>query len=126
MHGRPVVPQHEVACPPFETDLKAVLCAVRIEFGEQRIALRLVHADDGLDARRDAGKDVDALAPGFGMGADDGMHDLGQFLPLLLRHQRSEEHTSELQSLMSISYAVFCVKKKKSTTTLSCKKQEQT
>src|SRR3546814_2674787 len=29
------------------------------------------------------------------------------------RHQRSEEHTSELQSLMSISYAVFCLKKKK-------------
>src|SRR3546814_5033824 len=27
--------------------------------------------------------------------------------------QRSEEHTSELQSLMRISYAVFCVKKKK-------------
>src|SRR3546814_4346533 len=26
---------------------------------------------------------------------------------------RSEEHTSELQSLMSISYAVFCLKKKK-------------
>src|SRR3546814_3945637 len=30
------------------------------------------------------------------------------------RRQRSEEHTSELQSLMSISYAVFCLKKKKS------------
>src|SRR3546814_2285717 len=28
------------------------------------------------------------------------------------RHQRSEEHTSELQSLMRISYAVFCLKKK--------------
>src|SRR3546814_8847524 len=28
---------------------------------------------------------------------------------------RSEEHTSELQSLMSISYAVFCLKKKKMT-----------
>src|SRR3546814_5146342 len=28
---------------------------------------------------------------------------------------RSEEHTSELQSLMSISYAVFCLKKKKNT-----------
>src|SRR3546814_4896204 len=27
--------------------------------------------------------------------------------------ERSEEHTSELQSLMSISYAVFCLKKKK-------------
>src|SRR3546814_8126818 len=28
------------------------------------------------------------------------------------RHSRSEEHTSELQSLMRISYAVFCLKKK--------------
>src|SRR3546814_10848445 len=28
------------------------------------------------------------------------------------RHARSEEHTSELQSLMRISYAVFCLKKK--------------
>src|SRR3546814_7334116 len=28
-------------------------------------------------------------------------------------HVRSEEHTSELQSLMRISYAVFCLKKKK-------------
>src|SRR3546814_4680984 len=32
----------------------------------------------------------------------------GEFLT-----QRSEEHTSELQSLMRISYAVFCLKKKK-------------
>src|SRR3546814_4398657 len=31
--------------------------------------------------------------------------------------RRSEEHTSELQSLMRISYAVFCLKKKKHTTT---------
>src|SRR3546814_4667141 len=30
---------------------------------------------------------------------------------------RSEEHTSELQSLMRISYAVFCLKKKKKNTT---------
>src|SRR3546814_3877616 len=32
---------------------------------------------------------------------------------------RSEEHTSELQSLMRISYAVFCLKKKKNTTAKS-------
>src|SRR3546814_3721135 len=32
------------------------------------------------------------------------------------RALRSEEHTSELQSLMRISYAVFCLKKKKTTT----------
>src|SRR3546814_8915101 len=31
--------------------------------------------------------------------------------------RRSEEHTSELQSLMRISYAVFCLKKKKQTVT---------
>src|SRR3546814_6628005 len=31
------------------------------------------------------------------------------------RPARSEEHTSELQSLMRISYAVFCLKKKKNT-----------
>src|SRR3546814_1188320 len=39
----------------------------------------------------------------------------GQYRRLLYRLEghRSEEHTSELQSLMRISYAVFCLKKKK-------------
>src|SRR3546814_5217315 len=32
---------------------------------------------------------------------------------LIPEEERSEEHTSELQSLMRISYAVFCLKKKK-------------
>src|SRR3546814_7325932 len=36
-----------------------------------------------------------------------------EVLRRLLRQARSEEHTSELQSLMRISYAVFCLKKKK-------------
>src|SRR3546814_2578563 len=42
---------------------------------------------------------------------------------LITRHdrERSEEHTSELQSLMRISYAVFCLKNKKST---SCDRQK--
>src|SRR3546814_13743382 len=35
----------------------------------------------------------------------------------LVADDRSEEHTSELQSLMRISYAVFCLKKKKTKTT---------
>src|SRR3546814_9924073 len=35
----------------------------------------------------------------------------------LCTYMRSEEHTSELQSLMRISYAVFCLKKKKINTT---------
>src|SRR3546814_13502457 len=37
----------------------------------------------------------------------------------LNRNGRSEEHTSELQSLMRISYAVFCLKKKKTYSTLT-------
>src|SRR3546814_2618654 len=38
---------------------------------------------------------------------------LGTFSKILFSSLRSEEHTSELQSLMRISYAVFCLKKKK-------------
>src|SRR3546814_8341793 len=37
----------------------------------------------------------------------------GNGIGRVLRQGRSEEHTSELQSLMRISYAVFCLKKKK-------------
>src|SRR3546814_10282024 len=36
-----------------------------------------------------------------------------EFSARLFSQRRSEEHTSELQSLMRISYAVFCLKKKK-------------
>src|SRR3546814_5163485 len=51
-------------------------------------------------------------------GCDDavGAADLGPYLQRSTRrpaHGRSEEHTSELQSLMRISYAVFCLKKNK-------------
>src|SRR3546814_8768496 len=45
-----------------------------------------------------------------------GVHHGGGLRPQAQRGglvARSEEHTSELQSLMSISYAVFCLKKKK-------------
>src|SRR3546814_7209172 len=38
-------------------------------------------------------------------------HGMGE-RPCILGELRSEEHTSELQSLMRISYAVFCLKKK--------------
>src|SRR3546814_3598355 len=41
-------------------------------------------------------------------------HPIGQGLKRR-DSQRSEEHTSELQSLMRISYAVFCLKKKRKT-----------
>src|SRR3546814_2399283 len=38
---------------------------------------------------------------------------------------RSEEHTSELQSLMRISYAVFCLKKKKKTNNIKYKRDQK-
>src|SRR3546814_3659874 len=38
---------------------------------------------------------------------------------------RSEEHTSELQSLMRISYAVFCLKKKNNNTEYTCMNTKQ-
>src|SRR3546814_2112671 len=64
------------------------------------------------------------LAVGVEGDVEVGAEDFGRLLGLLdgdgrQQHRqsaRSEEHTSELQSLMRISYAVFCLKKKKSTT----------
>src|SRR3546814_2871405 len=44
------------------------------------------------------------------VGGDD---DAGALVEFAQQMERSEEHTSELQSLMRISYAVFCLKKKK-------------
>src|SRR3546814_4516224 len=41
------------------------------------------------------------------------------------KEKRSEEHTSELQSLMRISYAVFCLKKKKIQTTNNTRKEKE-
>src|SRR3546814_10237550 len=41
------------------------------------------------------------------------VHESGISLTMAREIFRSEEHTSELQSLMRISYAVFCLKKKK-------------
>src|SRR3546814_9699944 len=68
----------------------------------------------GLQVVRDVG--VVRLG-GAALGADL-VHDLlgGGLVAALALHGRaevrSEEHTSELQSLMRISYAVFCLKKK--------------
>src|SRR3546814_7091060 len=58
--------------------------------------------------RATAGGDVD---DGVGLRANFRQERAKKFR--ILRRLRSEEHTSELQSLMRISYAVFCLKKKK-------------
>src|SRR3546814_10168310 len=58
--------------------------------------------DDVLDRLRPPGDGV----PGAERVSQPGRENAG-------KPARSEEHTSELQSLMRISYAVFCLKKKK-------------
>src|SRR3546814_1392211 len=50
----------------------------------------------------------------------------GRALSGQTRVSRSEEHTSELQSLMRISYAVFCLKKKKKRNKMSYSQNETT
>src|SRR3546814_3986943 len=73
-----------------------------IERGDQRSGLRNL----GRDLRRWKPK---MLRHQFGPECGDG-GDMG--LGPCLDKERSEEHTSELQSLMRISYAVFCLHKK--------------
>src|SRR3546814_1359555 len=75
-----------------------------------RSSRALRRAVDPEERRRHDGgaQDRDPLCRGVGQGGDRQAER---------RHRkcRSEEHTSELQSLMRISYAVFCLKKKNHT-----------
>src|SRR3546814_4644256 len=57
----------------------------------------------GAALAREAGGLAKGLPPRFNRLREQPLHETAQ---------RSEEHTSELQSLMRISYAVFCLKKK--------------
>src|SRR3546814_10371683 len=66
----------------------------------------LIRCDNSCSKTRRAGPenhDICLLVPLIGCWQNDGH----------AQATRSEEHTSELQSLMRISYAVFCLKKKK-------------
>src|SRR3546814_2568428 len=83
----------------FRSERRGVGAARHLQL---RIDQRHVRLDP--EAREEAGKEVELLTIG-----DLQPDDVGTG-PVRLR---SEEHTSELQSLMRISYAVFCLKKKR-------------
>src|SRR3546814_5190816 len=74
-----------------------------VEPDGERVAISAVEIDTGKWAASDAGEAEEGYVP-----------PIDPVVPLVLDAavSRSEEHTSELQSLMRISYAVFCVKKK--------------
>src|SRR3546814_5584142 len=70
------------------------------------------------------------IGGGTGLGQSDTNTKLSRRIALISRPRsggeiRSEEHTSELQSLMRISYAVFCLKKKKSNTARTTRQHQR-
>src|SRR3546814_7344688 len=89
---------------------------LRVErLGQLERGQRLFDVD--MRAHRD-GMNAGVGAPGAEHLRILGGEAVDRFLDRLLdAGARSEEHTSELQSLMRISYAVFCLKKKKSKNT---------
>src|SRR3546814_2020863 len=99
--GRPQVGRHDVAIlrivGNLATDVPELL-EVEV-FG----ALGGFHAERRVAARAATAGDVVALLGVFGQREERLEHTVG------VVDQRSEEHTSELQSLMRISYAVFCL-----------------
>src|SRR3546814_2568745 len=60
----------------------------------------------------DVGRAVEMIASSVGSTIEGVRSQIISNLKSLVQSDRSEEHTSELQSLMRISYAVFCLKKK--------------
>src|SRR3546814_1342232 len=85
--------------------------------GQQGANLRRVglDGDEGRSGQQAIGDHV--VTPGHDkpVPGREGGEAPGQGLGAVAVDQRSEEHTSELQSLMLISYAVFCLKKKNTT-----------
>src|SRR3546814_7515162 len=96
--------------------MRAVRVVAPLALGLGRLAAAFIEADRRffLDHRalRERAHLVAALA---GARQRRGQAFLRDVEPHRELADRSEEHTSELQSLMRISYAVFCLKKKKKT-----------
>src|SRR3546814_5585232 len=103
---------------PYTTLFRSVDDAHRRGDAEVELAEGRLHEVDREQGGRIAGA---AAGQHEGLGIDhEAVHEAqqdGDGQHVLHLGQRSEEHTSELQSLMRISYAVFCLKKKKNMTT---------
>src|SRR3546814_1250359 len=103
---------------PYTTLFRSIKVARADLLGDAKWTEYLDHCDRffwALPAGFDASPlDGDAFLP-----ARTGLIIADRYDAAIVREadRRSEEHTSELQSLMRISYAVFCLKKKKQKTT---------
>src|SRR3546814_2865234 len=98
-------PSAEARCPcPNQAAIgSAWMASVRQASAARKVSSRMCHVCMRSSARRDPAPHTSA------------MRDSPRLVASAIRvaRKRSEEHTSELQSLMRISYAVFCLKKKK-------------
>src|SRR3546814_3581464 len=89
-------------------------CPLQCPYCSNPLALEAASAELSTDEWKRAiaeAAELGALQIHFSGGEPTARRDLEALVA------RSEEHTSELQSLMRISYAVFCLKKKKQRTT---------
>src|SRR3546814_4671609 len=103
---------------PYTTLFRSDLVTIFPEVVSQIVAFSLRPDESkpgGIDVRREEGSFLDTVAAALKLPALRVVETGGNSFAAE-REQwddgRSEEHTSELQSLMRISYAVFCLKKK--------------
>src|SRR3546814_3481799 len=118
MGRRPPIPTRTDALFPYTTLFRSCFAQVhQLIYGGRETALRAPATVDALAALAQAGR----IAPDIAARLADHYAVLRRIehrLQMIEDQQthslpvRSEEHTSELQSLMRISYAVFCLKKK--------------
>src|SRR3546814_10108063 len=103
-------------CPLLLPELFALIEPVRellvmIAQPRRPVKVKLQMLDQGVELILEGVK-AEGLDAAMALQDFAGAHNLARFAI-----DRSEEHTSELQSLMRISYAVFCLKKNKHTHT---------
>src|SRR3546814_10591820 len=101
--------------PPLDQFLRGAGREPDMLFGAEQDDIGQRRLDGVANAARAVGFIVSGRA---GVRLDSGAAQVAQVARIdrqIAGEGRSEEHTSELQSLMRISYAVFCLKKKKKT-----------
>src|SRR3546814_6832644 len=99
----------------FRSSLKQLHTLPPLVFAGEARALTadLAQVADGKAFLLQAGDCAESFDSFSADGIRDRLKVILQMAIVLSYSSRSEEHTSELQSLMRISYAVFCLKKKK-------------
>src|SRR3546814_8928171 len=106
------------------SDWSSDVCSSDLEMLDEAVAIAVVEVDDNfcvrarvehMPARLEFGAQLDEVED---LAVEHRPHRACGVVDRLV--SRSEEHTSELQSLMRNSYAVFCLKKKQRTHRQTC------